>query len=112
MQDANAIIDTNVRELSESFNVQNIGQVMGELRGQAEEIRNSELIRTMGKLENLSEQDLDSVSELTTRIINKFLHAPTMFLRNVKDGESSEQTIRDVFGLGKTNDTDQNNSDV
>ena len=112
LQDANAIIDTNVRELSESFNVQNIGQVMAELRGQAEEIRNSELIRTMGKLENLSEQDLDSVSELTTRIINKFLHAPTMFLRNVKDGESSEQTIRDVFGLGKANDTDQNNSDV
>ena len=112
LQDANAIIDKNVKELSASFDVQNIGQVMGELRGQAEEIRNSELIRTMRKLENLSEQDLDSVSELTTRIINKFLHAPTMFLRNGKNGESSEQTIRDVFGLEKINGTNQNNSDV
>jgi glutamyl-tRNA reductase len=50
-------------------------------RKQFEAIRQQELKRTLNRLEGLSEREQQLVSELSQRLLNKFLHQPTVHLR-------------------------------
>ena len=57
------------------------------LRAQAEEIRTQELERARGRLGRLTDAELDVVESITTRIVDKLLHVPTLRLKEAAAGE-------------------------
>ena len=51
------------------------------LRRKAEEIRNTEILRTFGNLHSLPEEQMEAIDVLTRSIVNKLLHDPILFLK-------------------------------
>ncbi len=64
------------------------------LRRRAEEIRADELARAEPRLAELSERERKTVEILTTQIVNKLLHAPT-----VRAKEAGSEPLRELFAL-------------
>jgi len=64
------------------------------LRRRAEEIRADELARAEPRLAELSERERKTVETLTTQIVNKLLHAPT-----VRAKEAGSEPLRELFAL-------------
>jgi len=80
------------------------------LRQKLEGIRAGETERALRRLEHLSAQDREAVVNLTTSLLNKILHQPTVELKNglrAGDGEVRIETVRCLFGLdeGETEET-------
>ena len=70
------------------------------LRARAEEIRARELARA--RLSGLSEQDRRAVESLTSQIVSKLLHLPTVRMKEAAagaDGGMYADVVRDLFGL-------------
>jgi glutamyl-tRNA reductase len=65
------------------------------LRTRGEQIRAEELRRAAPRLRGLSPAQLSAVDELTERIVNKLLHAPTMALRE-RAGQRSRARRREA----------------
>jgi glutamyl-tRNA reductase len=57
------------------------------LRAQAEEIRAQELERARSRLGRLTDAELDVVESITTRIVDKLLHVPTLWLKEAAAGD-------------------------
>lgn len=57
------------------------------LREQAEEIRLRELERARARLGRLTKAELDVVESITTRIVDKLLHVPTLRLKEAAAGQ-------------------------
>lgn len=74
-----------------------------DMRRQAEEVRQQELARTMRQLApTLSEREMALVQELSTRLMNKFLHAPTTRLKEAAasdQGHVYAEALRYLFRL-------------
>ena len=71
------------------------------LRAYAEEIRSAELARLEGRL---PDDQRDVVDTLTTQIVNKLLHLPTVRLKEAAvtaDGLLYADVVRHLFGLGE-----------
>jgi glutamyl-tRNA reductase len=64
------------------------------LRRRAEEIRSEELARVGARLSELSPRERETVETLTSQIVNKLLHAPT-----VRAKETGSEPLRDLFSL-------------
>jgi len=74
------------------------------LRARAEEIRAGELDRARGTLARLSERERLAVESLTSQIVNKLLHLPTVRMKEAAagaEGASYAHTVRHLFGLGE-----------
>ena len=52
------------------------------LNQKAEEIRKHELKRTIGKLDGLTEEQIDAVERLTRSLTRKLIHDPILFIKN------------------------------
>lgn len=91
--------DTFVRWLA---SLQVVGTING-LRGQAQALREQELARTLKQLvPGLSERETSAIQELTTRLMNKWLHVPTLRLKEAAaagQGTCYAEVVRYVFGL-------------
>lgn len=74
-----------------------------DLRHQAEVLRQQELARTMRQLApTLSEREMALVQELTTRLMNKFLHIPTVQLKEATASDKGHvyaEALRYLFRL-------------
>lgn len=73
------------------------------LRALAEEIRKSELERARARLERLTEAERRAVEAVTSRIVDKLLHVPTVKMKEAAagaDGAVYADTLRHLFGLG------------
>jgi glutamyl-tRNA reductase len=73
-----------------------------ELRQHAESIRVQELERTLKKMEHFSEDDKNTVHQLTSSIVNKILHKPTVTLKKKtqsNEGHTFLKAIRELFHL-------------
>jgi len=73
-----------------------------EMRNRADNIRKKELDKTLKKLDHLSEQDQKQIDLMTTSIINKILHTPTVKLKKEtqsKEGHYYLKAIRHLFHL-------------
>ncbi len=64
------------------------------LRHRAETIRSEELARAEPRLAELSPRERKTVETLTSQIVNKLLHAPT-----VRAKEAGSEPLRDLFAL-------------
>jgi glutamyl-tRNA reductase len=74
------------------------------LRALAEEIRESELERARSRLERLSEAERRAVEAVTSRIVDKLLHVPTVKMKEAAagvDGAVYADALRHLFGLGE-----------
>jgi glutamyl-tRNA reductase len=73
------------------------------LRALAEEIRESELERARARLERLTEAERRAVDAVTSRIVDKLLHVPTVKMKEAAagaDGAVYADALRHLFGLG------------
>ena len=73
------------------------------LRARAEEIRAAELDRARGMLGRLPENERVAVESITTQIVNKLLHLPTVRMKEAAagaDGAVYADAVRHLFGLG------------
>jgi glutamyl-tRNA reductase len=71
------------------------------LRARAEEIRELEVEKARGRL---SEQELQAVESITSSILNKLLHLPTVRMKEAaaaSDGLIYADAVRHLFGLGE-----------
>jgi glutamyl-tRNA reductase len=69
----------------------------------AEEIRESELERARTRLERLSDAERRAVEAVTSRIVDKLLHVPTVKMKEAAagaDGAVYADALRHLFGLG------------
>ena len=76
------------------------------LRRRAEAIREQELARSASWLAALSPRDRTAVESLTTQIVNKLLHVPTVRLKEASaapEGARDAETVRRLFDLGEEN---------
>jgi glutamyl-tRNA reductase len=71
------------------------------LRARAEEIREGELEKARGRL---SERELKAVESVTSSMLNKLLHLPTVRMKEAaaaSDGLVYADAVRHLFGLGE-----------
>jgi len=74
------------------------------LRARAEEIRNAELRKAEALLGRLDESQRRAVESITTQIVNKLLHLPTIRMKQAAaaaDGVFYAEAVRHLFGLGE-----------
>ncbi len=74
------------------------------LRARAEEIRAGELARVEGRLGRLPESERKLVESVTSQIVAKLLHLPTVRMKEAAagaDGVVYADVVRDLFGLGE-----------
>jgi glutamyl-tRNA reductase len=74
------------------------------LRARAEEIRQGEMARAEARLGRLSEEQRNVVESLTSQIVNKLLHLPTVRMKQAAaaaDGVVYADAVRHLFGLGE-----------
>jgi glutamyl-tRNA reductase len=67
-----------------------VSPAITELRTYAEAIRTNELRRSAARLRDLTPEQIDAVDALTSGIVNKLLHGPTVALRNSGRRSSSD----------------------
>jgi glutamyl-tRNA reductase len=73
------------------------------LRQRAEEIRRVEIGKARRRMGALTEEQEKALEAVTSAIVNKLLHPPTVHLKELaKGGRSSEQDalVRSILGLG------------
>jgi glutamyl-tRNA reductase len=78
-----------------------------QLRARAEEIRRAELARAEGRLGRLSDADRNAVESLTSQIVNKLLHLPTVRMKEAAagaDGAVYADAVRRLFDLDGSDD--------
>jgi len=81
----------------------NVVPAIASLRALAEEIRESELERARSRLERLSDAERRAVEAVTSRIVDKLLHVPTVKMKEAAagaDGAVYADALRHLFGLG------------
>ncbi len=81
------------------------------LRGRAEEIRQSELERFRARLAGLDPATRKTVDALTTGIVNKLLHDPTVRVKDAAGtprGELFTDAITELFALDELRDASDN----
>ena len=82
------------------------------LRNKAENIRKTELEKTLSKIKHLSDKDKTAIDYLSRAIVNKLIHGPSMLLKQTEQSEIGNPVvdiIRKMFGLesdGKNNPHD------
>ncbi len=78
------------------------------LRARAEAIRASELARADARLGRLPESDRRIVEAVTTQIVNKLLHLPTVRMKEAavtSEGVVYAEVVSHLFGLGEEEQT-------
>jgi glutamyl-tRNA reductase len=76
--------------------------VLVELRHKAKHIANSELKRQERRLGEMADDDREMINQLVHRVVNKFLHEPTVRLKAAAaegNGMEYAHTLRDLFAL-------------
>jgi glutamyl-tRNA reductase len=97
-----AIIQEELRDFMAWMGALAIVPTITGLRARADEIRKIELNRTMRSMGNLDPHQLNLLEELTTRIVNKLLHEPTLRLKEVassSDAGRYAEVVQYLFSL-------------
>ncbi len=79
--------------------------VIKEFRGRLEELRAAELERAMHALGHLTPEDRARVEQFSHALLNKFLHQPTIALKEAAEqgrGYGLLDALRRLFGLGSS----------
>ncbi|HLX57524.1 MAG TPA: hypothetical protein VKR83_10895, partial [Ktedonobacteraceae bacterium] len=89
-----------------------VSGTISDLRQRVEMLREQELARAMQRLpDTLNERETAAVRELTTRLVNKLLHTPTLRLKHAAaegQGHVYAEAIRYLFDLEVQSDETYN----
>ncbi len=94
VREAEAIVAEEAARFAEWRRARDAAEAIRDLRARAEEIRSEELARAGSRLSDLSPRERETVETLTTQIVNKLLHAPT-----IRAKEAGSEPLRDLFAL-------------
>jgi glutamyl-tRNA reductase len=101
-----AIIATEACAFDHWLRSLSVSDAICALRQHAESLRQQELKRTLQQLaSSLSEQEVAAITALSTRLVNKLLHTPTVRLKEATATDQAQvyaQALRYLFALGKT----------
>ena len=96
--EAEAIVDLEVDRFMTWWGSLEAVPLIRALRERAERIRSGEMARALGKMPDLSPQDVELLEAMTSSIINRLLHDPTISLKQ-RASQAHLQTARDLFRL-------------
>jgi glutamyl-tRNA reductase len=97
-----AIIGEEVERYLGSVTEREVAPLVADLRARAEVVRRAELERYRSKLAGLDERQRDAVEAMTRAVLNKFLHEPTIRLKESAGspkGERLAEALRALFDL-------------
>lgn len=97
-----AIIDLEVSRFSDDSSQRELGPLISSFRGQAESIRQAELDRFASQLTGLSAEQTAAIEALTSGMLNKLLHQPTVRLKESAEtsrGDRLAASLRDLYDL-------------
>jgi glutamyl-tRNA reductase len=94
VREAESIVAEEAARFAEWRRSRDAADAIRDLRARAEEIRAEELARAGARLSELSPRERETVETLTSQIVNKLLHAPT-----VRAKETGSEPLRDLFSL-------------
>ncbi|HUK95525.1 MAG TPA: glutamyl-tRNA reductase [Gaiellaceae bacterium] len=94
VREAEQIVAEEARRFAEWRRERGAAPAIAALRRRAAEIRAEELARAEPRLSELSPRERKTVETLTSQIVNKLLHAPT-----VRAKEDGSEQLRDLFAL-------------
>jgi glutamyl-tRNA reductase len=94
VREAERIVAEEAARFAEWRRSRGAAPAIAALRRRAEEIRSEELARAGARLSELSPRERATVETLTSQIVNKLLHVPT-----VRAKETGSEPLRDLFAL-------------
>jgi glutamyl-tRNA reductase len=97
-----AIVSEEVERYTASATAREVAPIVTALRRRAEEVRARELERFRGRLGSLGPREAEAVEALTSGIIGKLLHEPTVRLKEAAGsprGERLAEALRSLFDL-------------
>jgi glutamyl-tRNA reductase len=101
---AEAIVAAEAEKFREWQASLDVVPAIASLRARAEEIREAELRKAEGLLGRLDESQRNAVEAITSQIVNKLLHLPTVRMKQAAaaaDGVIYADAVRHLFGLGE-----------
>lgn len=96
------IIATEVERFLDDEMAARYGSLVAELRSAAESIRSDEVDRYSQQFADLTDEQRDAVDALTRSLLNKFLHTPTVRMRELattSEGEALADALAKLFEL-------------
>jgi glutamyl-tRNA reductase len=99
---AERIVDHELGRMNEWLAGLEVVPTIAQLRSAVDGIRESELERLGGRLEDLTPEQRNQVEALTTGIVNKILHLPTVRMKEIaaeRDAYVYVDVLRHLFGL-------------
>jgi glutamyl-tRNA reductase len=99
---AEALVEREIREFLLWQKSLDVVPLLADLRRRAEDIRRSELEKARKRLGTLTPEQEQALEAVTSAIVNKLLHAPTVELKEIaRNGRSPELlgVIRKLLGL-------------
>jgi glutamyl-tRNA reductase len=101
---AEAIVQKESAKFRDWQRSRDVAPAIAALRHSADEIRTRELRRAEAKLVRLSPRERELVESLTAKIMNKFLHEPTMRMKRAASGPAGPAyagAVQHLFGGGE-----------
>ena len=101
---AEAIVATEAEKFHAWHASLDVVPAIASLRAHAEEIREAELRKAEGVLGRLDDTQRRAVESMTSQIVNKLLHLPTVRMKQAAvsaDGVIYAEAVRHLFGLGE-----------
>lgn len=101
---AEEIVQSEVAKFLAWFDARDVTPTIVALREKFEHIRRAEVERFVSRNGRMSEADIQALEQLTTSLLNKFLHAPLVSLKQQGSSDGSTayaQTIRQLFQLDR-----------
>lgn len=99
---AEDIVQQEVVQFREWLRSRDAFPTIVQLREWAEEVRKSELERTMKKMDELSEEDRKRIEAMTEAMLNKILHRPIAQMKKASHGSEGGELVevaRKLFEL-------------
>jgi glutamyl-tRNA reductase len=101
---AERIVDEELEDFWGWYDSLKVVPVIREFRERMDAVRRAELERALRHLEHLAPEDRACVEQLTQSLLNKFLHPPTVALKDAAGAGRAYallDALRRLFGLGR-----------
>jgi glutamyl-tRNA reductase len=101
---AESLVATEAEKFHEWHASLDVVPAIASLRAKAEEIRAAELKKADSLLGRLDDSQRKAVEAVTSQIVNKLLHLPTVRMKQAAaaaDGVTYAEAVRHLFGLGE-----------
>lgn len=99
----NSLLDSETDKFMSWWDSLEVVPLINFMRNRAEEVRKTELEKTMAKLKTLSAADRQAIEVLTKSIVNKMLHHPTMALKESAGDPNEIEVMVRMMGLCEVN---------